>query len=324
MEPDAVELAPPGAFLSHASEDKPDFVEPLARELRNRGVEAWLDKWEIRPGDSLVRRLFDEGIAMTDAVVAVVSPHSVDKPWVREELDAAAVARVNGESLLIPVRLDGVPMPAPLKHIVWITADRTPEGVVHTAQEIADTLHGHNPKPAVGPLPAYARVAAIAPGLNAADTVVLGETIQEALRTNEMMLLSWAAVKSRVKDAGLSAEQVEESLHLLDELGYVDVTLRSSGAHDYHLTGKGYQAGISTVLPQVEEHRRAVIAELVNNQPTGRAVINNLAARTETPPLVVEQILKGLQDRGLLSYSRYMGNSSVLHSVSPTLRRLLG
>ena len=52
---------PPETFLSHASEDKSDFVEPLARELHKQGVRAWLDKWEIRPGDSLVRRLFDEG-----------------------------------------------------------------------------------------------------------------------------------------------------------------------------------------------------------------------------------------------------------------------
>ncbi|WP_159403866.1 hypothetical protein [Streptomyces sp. NRRL S-646] len=138
-----------------------------------------------------------------------------------------------------------------------------------------------------------------------------------------MTLRSWAAVKSRANDAGLSDEQVEESMYMLAERDYVDVTLRASGAHDYHLTRKGYRAGISTVLPKAEEHRRAVIAELVNDQPTSSAVIDCLAARTETPPLVVEQILNDLQAQGKLSYGRYMGNSSRLHSVSATLRRLL-
>jgi hypothetical protein len=42
------------AFLSHASEDKSGFVEPLARELAEMGVAPWLDIWEIRPGDSLL------------------------------------------------------------------------------------------------------------------------------------------------------------------------------------------------------------------------------------------------------------------------------
>ena len=32
------------AFLSHASEDKEDFVEPLARELAEMGVAPWLDR----------------------------------------------------------------------------------------------------------------------------------------------------------------------------------------------------------------------------------------------------------------------------------------
>jgi hypothetical protein len=314
---------PPGAFLSHAGEDKSDFVEPLARELRSRGVSAWLDKWEIRPGDSLVQRLFDEGIAMADAVVVVVSRHSVEKPWVREELDAAVVARVNGQSRLIPVRLDEVPMPAPLQYLKWITADRTPESAANTAREIADTLHGYDPRPAVGPVPAYARIAVTIPGLNTADQILLAETVREALRVGDVMPLDWGAVKSHAKDAGLSDEQLEESLHMLAEQDYVDVTLRLSGNHDYRLTQTGYRAGIGTVIPNAQEHRRAVIAELVNDRPTGDRVIDDLAARTETPPLVVEQTLKDLQGEGKLSYTRSIGGGSRLSSVSPTLRRLL-
>jgi len=68
------------AFLSHASEDKEDFVEPLARELAEMGVAPWLDIWEIRPGDSLVRKLFDEGLDTVDAVIVVISAASVAKP----------------------------------------------------------------------------------------------------------------------------------------------------------------------------------------------------------------------------------------------------
>ena len=82
------------AFLSHASEDKEDFVEPLARELAEMGVAPWLDIWEIRPGDSLVRKLFEEGLDAVDAVIVVVSSSSAAKPWVREELDAAVVRRI--------------------------------------------------------------------------------------------------------------------------------------------------------------------------------------------------------------------------------------
>ena len=47
-------MTAPKIFLSHASEDKDRFVVEFARRLRENGVDAWLDQWEMKPGDSLV------------------------------------------------------------------------------------------------------------------------------------------------------------------------------------------------------------------------------------------------------------------------------
>jgi hypothetical protein len=55
------------------------------RSDRNLPGHPWLDKWAIRPGDSLVTKLFDEGLATVDAVIAVVSQHSAGKPRVRAD-----------------------------------------------------------------------------------------------------------------------------------------------------------------------------------------------------------------------------------------------
>ncbi len=63
------------AFLSHASEDKAGFVEPLARQLAEMGIAPWLDIWEIRPGDSLVKKLFTEGLD------TVCSTRSMPSSW---------------------------------------------------------------------------------------------------------------------------------------------------------------------------------------------------------------------------------------------------
>ncbi len=51
----------PKVFVSHASEDKDRFVTKFATKLREKGVDAWLDKWEMLPGDSLVDKFFEEG-----------------------------------------------------------------------------------------------------------------------------------------------------------------------------------------------------------------------------------------------------------------------
>jgi hypothetical protein len=112
-------VSKPSAFLSHASEDKASFAEPLGRELASLGIRPWLDQWEIHPGDSLPMKLFDDGVHVVDAVIVIVSRYSIGKPWVRAELDAAVVRRVQDGMRLIPVRLDEAEIPAPLEALVW-------------------------------------------------------------------------------------------------------------------------------------------------------------------------------------------------------------
>jgi hypothetical protein len=63
----------PKVFLSHASEDKGRFVLDFARQLRENGVDVWLDQWEMKPGDSLVDKIFDEGLKDASAVIIVLS-----------------------------------------------------------------------------------------------------------------------------------------------------------------------------------------------------------------------------------------------------------
>jgi len=102
---------PPKVFISHASEDKDRFVLDFASRLRAHGIDAWLDRWEMLPGDSLVDKLFEEGLHSATAVVVVLSTNSVDKPWVREELNAAFVKHVDSGTKLIPVVLDDCRVP---------------------------------------------------------------------------------------------------------------------------------------------------------------------------------------------------------------------
>ena len=110
---------PPKVFISHASEDKDRFVIDFASRLRAQGIDAWLDRWEMFPGDSLVDKLFEEGLHSATAVVVVLSTNSVDKPWVREEINAAFVKHVAGGMKLIPVVLDDCRVPECLASTLW-------------------------------------------------------------------------------------------------------------------------------------------------------------------------------------------------------------
>jgi hypothetical protein len=59
-------------FISHASEDKDDFVRPLANLLRQYGLEVWYDEFELTVGKS-VSRSIDKGISNSKFGLLVLS-----------------------------------------------------------------------------------------------------------------------------------------------------------------------------------------------------------------------------------------------------------
>ena len=308
------------AFLSHASEDKEDFVEPLARELAEMGVAPWLDIWEIRPGDSLVKKLFEEGLDTVDAVIVVVSASSAAKPWVREELDAAVVRRITSSVRLIPVRLDGTPIPAPIQHLVWITADRTPEGIRKAAREITDAVYARDRRPAVTPPPAYTTAAAI-PGLTQADSALLAILLEEALAA-EFLIITWPIARAKAEERGMTPSAIDEAFAALENRRYLKVRSMAGGPHTVELSAAAFQKGIDAVVPGAEAARRQVIAALVNDSPAGDRPVHELAVLTGMPYLFILQFLKQLERRGEVKVSEFLGGSSEI-TVSPTLKRLL-
>ncbi len=50
------------AFICHASEDKEDFVRPLALKLQESGLKVWYDDFTLKIGDSL-RRSIEKGLS---------------------------------------------------------------------------------------------------------------------------------------------------------------------------------------------------------------------------------------------------------------------
>ena len=101
----------PTAFISHASADKERFVRPFADALETHGISAWVDEREIQPGDRFAEKIHD-ALDKADAVVMVLSENSADSEWVKDEINAALVHRINKGAKgakLLPVVLDGLP-----------------------------------------------------------------------------------------------------------------------------------------------------------------------------------------------------------------------
>jgi len=95
------------------------WVEVLAANLTREGLYVFLDKWEVIGGDQLARRL-EGGIGRARTTVLVVSPLSMSRPWVNEEINAAIARAVAGEQRLIPVLLGDVDLPPFIAGRAWI------------------------------------------------------------------------------------------------------------------------------------------------------------------------------------------------------------
>jgi hypothetical protein len=89
-------------FIAHASEDKDDFVRPLAETLERLGVEVWYDEFQLRPGDSLVDTI-DRGLANSTYGLLVISPAFLQKPWPGYERRGLTTRELAGNSVMIPV-----------------------------------------------------------------------------------------------------------------------------------------------------------------------------------------------------------------------------
>ena len=89
-------------FMSHAWEDKEDFVEEFVIELEKLGLKVWYDKAKMKLGDSM-RQKIDSGLNKSKYGIVVLSPNYIaeGKYWTKTELDGLfQLESVNGKRII--------------------------------------------------------------------------------------------------------------------------------------------------------------------------------------------------------------------------------
>lgn len=89
-------------FISHASEDKENFVIPLANKLKELGVKVWLDKFELKVGDSLSAGI-DEGLREAKYGIIVISKQFLSKGWTDYEYRSLLSREVGNKKVILPI-----------------------------------------------------------------------------------------------------------------------------------------------------------------------------------------------------------------------------
>lgn len=306
----------PKVFLSHASEDKARFVLPFATAMREKGIEVWLDKWEILPGDSLVDKLFEEGLKEADAVLVVVSSASASKPWVKLELNTAVVNRITKQTKIIPVVLDNSEVPESLKSLVWES--------IHDVNDFEDELDRivsaifeHRPKPALGKPPSYVAERQIT-GLRQTDVLVLRTLYENAIEQNQK-LWDMRCLSAKLPDIG--NEVLLDSVEILEQQGYIKVKRVLGGVprgiHILLPTLNGFMVFARSNQPEIEDHIQRVGLAILNENLTH---LSEIARSTSISVFIVENLLDLFVSRGWIQISKSLSDTFIFR-VTPSMRR---
>lgn len=73
-------------FVSHSSDDKEPYIEPIVSDLENCYLNVWIDKKKIIPGDNLRKSIFRDGLDKADIVLLFFTKQSLQSQWVNLEI----------------------------------------------------------------------------------------------------------------------------------------------------------------------------------------------------------------------------------------------
>jgi hypothetical protein len=109
----------PAVFLSYARPDAP-AVDRIARDLRSHGVDIWMDRQDLVPGNEWLPQI-EAAISRAEFMLVFISEASLRSRWVQEEYKKAFENQAEASGTrLIPILLENVNLPRFLSKIQYI------------------------------------------------------------------------------------------------------------------------------------------------------------------------------------------------------------
>ena len=91
-------------FISHASDDKSSFVQPLVDEMTARGITRWYDKEQsVNMWGRSLREELDNGIRLSKFSLVVFSQNYFKKYWTKRELDGILLKEQIDNGQILPI-----------------------------------------------------------------------------------------------------------------------------------------------------------------------------------------------------------------------------
>ena len=312
----------PKVFIIHASEDKERFVLDFDTKLRSKGIDTWIYERETYPGDSLVNKIFEEGIRNARTVIVVLSKYSVDKPWVREELNASVVKRIQEKIKLIPVVIDDCQVPESLQSIVWAKIKNL-ENYEAEFNRIVKSIFDQRDKPPIGRPPTYSQTEIdVLLGLTRVDSIVFKLSCEKAIEIGyRYKPIDTESILEQVSSLDIPQEEFFESLGILDRKGYIKAG-RNAGVRGipfFSITSYGFDKYARVYIDNYDSVLKSVVSQIVNHN---KKDISSISASLNQPLMIVDYFFEVLERKRLIKVVKHLSGTRIW-DVSPELRRML-
>lgn len=206
----------PKAFLSYAFEDQ-QLAERIATALNEKGIDTWWAGWCISAGDS-IRQKIDEGLSGCTHFIVLLTPRSIGKPWVQQEMDAGLVRKLSSGAKFIALRSDLSPSALPMLLQGSLSPEVNADSLDVT--QLINDIHGISRKPPLGKPPsAVSRASETATGYSPAATSIAKHLVEHTSLARKFDPRT--SIAEVVAATGLSEEDVIDGAHEL--MGLVSV-----------------------------------------------------------------------------------------------------
>jgi len=310
----------PKVFISHAGEDKVRFVEKFASKLLGKGVDPWYSTWEIKPGDRLVQKIFNEGIKDSSCFIIILSKFS-NKPWVIKELEIAVVKQIEKNYKIIPVIIDNVEVPQCISEIYHRTI-KDLENYDTELNEIVDSIFDLYKKPPISKSPRYVTIDNnYLPQLNKIDNIVLKIICQYLIET-DYYHIDVEALEKKTNEIDLPFETVVESISFLDKNNFVKASF-CSGPDTFTVvypSAYGFIEYLKATRNDFNELMKSVLVFLDNHDII---TVQELATSLKESKVLVRYLCKYLEGLNLCSTQDLTSNITLVKGESPSIKRFL-
>lgn len=302
-------------FVSYSGDDWESFVKPFATQLLSNGINAVVANWDVQGGQSLVKRIFEEEIPRAQAIIVVLSKSSVVKPWVLEEMDHATVQRINGQSKLIPVKIDECQVPSTFQTIKRISYYKNDDFIERT-REVVDAIYGHSRKPPLGQAPAYLQQHSTTfPELSQGESQVLDVLLEDCLSHGTLEIDVYRIIED-LEASGLTLEQVNRNVSKLKARHYLrESRVGSAGLH----VGTTLRTSIAVKFSRercsnYDAIQRQIAADVASLAPNHFILFH---FDDDAPEFVYRTLLQELSEMGFVNVTWFFGPGAQLTPASP-------